>query len=133
MAFWEGETVQVSAWYFIEGTATAEWMFLLDMEEQAAIGAGPGMRLALVNNQLRVEYKFNENDIVQTPGAEVDFPRNEWVELVWQVKLSQEHDGTVKLWQNGTLILDSKNNTTLPTDILPVWLTTTRYSIISPS
>jgi hypothetical protein len=118
MAFWEGETVRVSVWYFIEGTDALEWLFLMDMEEQTAIGAGPGMRLALVNNELRVEYKFNENDITQTSGQTVSFPRNEWVELVWEVKLSQKNEGTVKLWQNGQLIIDSKNNRTLPQDVL---------------
>ena len=65
MAFGDGETIRASAWYFIEGTQLAEWLFLFDLEEQTAIGAGPGIRLALVNNQLRMEYKFNEKDIVQ--------------------------------------------------------------------
>ena len=88
------------------------------MEEQAFIGAGPGMRLALVDNQLRVEYKFNEKDIVQTSGQEIDFPRNQWVELIWEVKLSQKNNGTVKLWQNGQLIIDGNNKRTLPKDVL---------------
>lgn len=118
MAFWDGETVKVTTWYFIEGTNTLDWLFLLDLEEQTAIGAGPGMRLALVNNQLRVEYKFYEKDIVQPGGKEIDFPRNQWVELIWEVKLSQKDKGSVKLWQNGQLIIDSKNNVTLPKDIL---------------
>ncbi len=118
MAYWDGETVSLSAWYFVEGTMPLDWLFLLDLEEQTAIGAGPGMRLALVNNQLRVEYKFYEKDILQTLGQEVDFPRNQWVELKWEVKLSQKKEGAVKLWQNGQLIIDSKNNTTLPKDIL---------------
>lgn len=118
MAFWEGETIRITVWYFIEGTSPLEWLFLLDLEEQTSIGAGPGMRLALVDNKLRVEYKFNESDITQTAGKEVNFPRNEWVELVWEVKLSQKNNGTVKLWQSGQLIIDSKENRTLPKDIL---------------
>ncbi len=118
MAFWDGETVRMSAWYFIEGTNSLEWLFLMDLEEQTAIGAGPGMRLALVDNKLRIEYKFNEKDITQTIGQEVNFPRNQWVEIIWEVKLSQKNKGTVKLWQNGQLIIDSKNNRTLPKDIL---------------
>lgn len=118
MAFWEGETMRVSAWYYLEGTNPLEWLFLMDLEEQTAIGAGPGMRLALVDNKLRIEYKFNERDITQPSGQEVEIPRNEWVEIVWEVKLSQQNSGTVKVWQNGQLIIDSKNKTTLPTDIL---------------
>jgi hypothetical protein len=118
MAFWEGETMRVSAWYYLQGTQTANWLFLFDLEEQTAIGAGPGIRLALVNNQLRMEYKFYESDIVQTAGQEIDFPRDQWVEIIWEVKLSQKKKGAVKLWQDGQLILDSKNNQTLPKDIL---------------
>jgi len=118
MAFWEGETVKMKAWYFIEGTNSLEWLFLMDIEEQTAIGAGPGMRLALVNNQLRIEYKFNEKDIIQTAGKEINFPRNQWVQIEWEIKLSKNNNGTVKLWQDGKLIIDSKNNTTLPTDFL---------------
>lgn len=118
MAFWEGETVRMSAWYFIEGTNALDWLFLMDLEEQATIGAGPGMRLAMVDNKLRVEYKFNEKDIVQPTDQEIDFPRNQWVEVVWEVKLSRKKKGTVKLWQNGQLILETKKNTTLPKDLL---------------
>jgi len=118
MAFWEGETVKMSAWYFIEGTNSLEWLFLMDLEEQTAVGAGPGMRLALVDNKLSVEYKFNEKDITQKTGQEIDFPRNQWVQVVWEVKLSQKNQGSVRLWQNGQLIIDSKNNRTLPKDFL---------------
>ena len=118
MAFWEGETLRMSAWYFIEGTDSLKWLFLMDLEEQTAIGAGPGMRLALVDDQLRVEYKFFEKDIVQNPGQAMDLPRNQWVELIWEIKLSRKNAGTVKLWQNGHLVIDAQNKTTLPKDVL---------------
>jgi len=118
MAFWDGETVKMTAWYYIEGTNPLEWLFLMDIEEQTAIGAGPGMRLAMVDNKLRVEYKFDEKDITQIEGQEINFPRNEWAEIVWEVKLSQKNRGSVRIWQNGYLIIDSKNNRTLPKDLL---------------
>ncbi len=118
MAFWEDETVRLSGWYFIEGTNSLEWLFLMDIEEQTAIGAGPGMRVVLVDNKLRIEYKFNEKDIVQSTGNEVNFPRNEWVEITLEIKLSRKNKGEVRLWQNGQLIINSKNNTTLPKDLL---------------
>lgn len=92
--------------------------FLMDIEEQAAIGAGPGMRIAMVENKLRIEHKFNEKDLLQTPGQEVEFPRNQWVEIVWEIKLSQKTAGTVKLYQNGELIINTTGNTTLPKDLL---------------
>ncbi len=118
MAFWSDETVRLNAWYFVEGTADLNWMFLMDLEEQATIGAVPGMRIAMVNNQLRIEYKFNEKDITQAAGQEIDFPRNEWVEIVWEVKLSRKKKGSVKLWQNGQMIINSEKNRTLPKDLL---------------
>lgn len=118
MAFWDGETVRLSAWYFIEGTQKLDWLFLFDLEEQAVVGAGPGMRLALVNDQLVVEHKFYEKTLLQEIGQEIDFPRDQWVEVVWEVKLSQKNKGFVKLWQNGQLIIDSENNRTLPRDFL---------------
>jgi len=118
MAFWEGEVVRVSAWYYIEGNENSDWLFLFDLEEQAMIGAGPGMRLALVDNQLRLEHKFNERDIVQDTSNSVDFPRNQWVEVVWEMKLSQKDEGYAKLWQDGQLVIDTKDNRTLPSDIL---------------
>ena len=51
-------------------------------------------------------------------NVSVEFPRNQWVQVVWEVTLSQKNKGAVRLWQNGQLIIDSKNNRTLPKDIL---------------
>lgn len=118
MAFMEGETVRMSGWYYVEATNIPEWLFLMDLEEQTAIGAEPGMRLAIVDNKLRVEYKFYEKDITQPSGQEIDFPGNQWVELIWEVTLSQKNKGSVRLWQNGKLIINSANNRTLPEDFL---------------
>lgn len=118
MAFWTGETVGIEAWYYIEGDAPAEWLFLFDLEEKVAIGAGPGMRLALVNNQLRVEHKYPKPDIIQDVNTALDFPRNEWVKIRFEAKLSQKEEGTVRLWQNDVLIIEQTNWQTLPKDIL---------------
>jgi len=118
MAFWEGETIRFSGWYFLQDTNTLDWIFLADIEEQTPIGAGPGMRLALVDNQLRVEHKFYESDILQPTDQAIDFPRDQWVELIWEIKLSQKNEGTVKLWQDGLLIINTENNRTLPKDLL---------------
>jgi hypothetical protein len=90
----------------------------MDMEEQTAIGAGPGMRLAMVDNKLRVEYKFNEKDLTQPAGQEIEFPRNEWVEITWEVTLSPKNKGAVKLWQNGQLLIQQDHIRTLPKDLL---------------
>lgn len=118
MAFWEGQTVYLSAWYYLTGQEDFNWLFLMDIEEQAAIGAGPGMRLVLVEDQIRVEHKFNERDIVQDSTTAVLFPREQWVQLEWEILLSQKDDGTVRVWQDGSLILSAENRRTLPKDQL---------------
>lgn len=118
MAFWEGETVRLSAGYYIEGTQDLQWLFLMDLEEKTAIGAGPGMRIALVDNQLRIEYKFNEKDLIQPEGTAIEVPRNQWFGITWEVTLGRKDKGAVRLWQNDQLIIDRQNVTTLPKDIL---------------
>ena len=116
MAFWKNETVRFEAWYYIEDTKDLTWLFLMDIEEQTQIGAGPGMRLALVNNELLVEFKFNEENILQTNP--IQFPRDEWVKITWEIGLSQTKKGHVRVWQNDTLIIEKNETKTLPTDIL---------------
>ncbi|NOQ71822.1 MAG: hypothetical protein GQ574_07470 [Crocinitomix sp.] len=118
MAFWEDETVVIDMWYYVVGTENADWMFLFDIEEKTAIGAGPGMRLALVDNFLRVEHKYPNPDIKQELGAEVEFPRDQWVNIRFESKLSQKNEGSVKVWQDDVLIIEQYDWKTLPKDIL---------------
>jgi len=120
MAFWDGDIVEISFWYYIVGTAGSNWMFLFDFEEQAAIGAGPGTRLALVDNMLRIEHKFLNPDILQNQGPPILFPRDQWVNIHLEFKLSQKKKGYVKLWQDSLLIIQQDNWQTLPKDILYV-------------
>lgn len=118
MAFWEGDIVSVDVWYYIEGNEKANWLFLFDIEEKTAIGAGPGMRLALVNDFLLVEHKYPSPNIRQTKAQEITFPRNQWVNIRFESKLSQKKEGYVKVWQDDVLILEQYNWKTLPSDIL---------------
>lgn len=120
MAFWEGETVRVQFWIYLEGTAPANWLFLFDLEEKAAIGAGPGMRLANVgpDNQLLVEHKYFNPNITQTDGQALSLPRDQWVRVELETLLSQKKEGYVKVWQDGQLILEQYAWKTLPTDFL---------------
>ncbi len=118
MAFWEGETMVSEAWYYIKGDKPIEWLFLMDLEEQTAIGAGPGMRLALVENKIRVEHKYLNKDIIQPTGSEHKFIRNKWNKLRFETHLSKEKNGWVKVYQNDTLIIQQINWNSLPRDIL---------------
>ncbi len=119
MAFYEGDVVRISAWYYVEGTESKDWFFIFDFEEQTAIGAGPGIRLANTEAYgMVVEHKYYEDDIYQTTGQEVFIPRNQWFNLTMEVKLSQKKKGYVKVWQDNQLILDESDTRTLPKDML---------------
>ena len=118
MSFYEGDVVRISAWYYIEGSSNADWLFLFDFEEQAAIGAGPGMRLANSEKGICVEHKFFNDDVYQETGQEVFLPRNQWFNLTMEVKLSQKKKGYVKVWQDNVQVLSSENRKTLPKDFL---------------
>lgn len=120
MAFREGQVFHMSAWFFIGGSEKRDYLFIFDLEEKAIIGAGPGMRLALIGNDgwLEVEHKYNMPNIKQREGYEISFPRNEWVHVEMETLLSKKDNGYVKVWQNSTLILDQDNWQTLPRDLL---------------
>lgn len=118
MAFWEGQTLVSECWYYIEGTDSLNWLFLMDLEEKVAIGAGPGMRLALVNDKIRVEHKYYNPDIIQNQGSPINFPRNQWVKLRFETLLSKKKKGNVRVYQNDVLIISQDNWKTLPTDFL---------------
>lgn len=118
MAFYEGDVVRISAWYYIEGNSNMDWLFLFDFEEQAAIGAGPGMRLANSETGITLEHKFFNDDVYQTVGQEIAMPRNQWFNLTMEVKLHQKKKGYIKVWQDNVLILSSDNRKTLPKDFL---------------
>lgn len=119
MAFYEGDVVKISAWYYIEGTESKDWIFLFDFEEQAAIGAGPGIRIASTESYgVVLEHKYYATDIYQTPGQEIFLPRNQWFNLTMEVKLSQKKKGYVRIWQDNVLVLSEDNSRTLPRDFL---------------
>lgn len=118
MAFWEGDIMVVEAWYFIKGDKNLDWLFLMDLEEQVTIGAGPGMRLALVENKIRVEHKYFNKDIIQNESKSIPFPRNQWVKIRFETLLSKKKKGYVKIYQDDFLIIEQENWKTLPTDFL---------------
>lgn len=118
MAFWEGEKVQVDFWLYLEGTKSAEWMFIFDLEEKTPIGAGAGMRLALVDDQITVEHKYPNPNIHQEEESAIKFPRDQWVNVRFETLLSTKKKGYVKVWQDGLLIIEQNNWKTLPKDLL---------------
>lgn len=117
MAFYEGETVRSEIWYYIDGEQELDWLFLLDLEEQTAIGAGPGIRVANIGaeNYGIIEFKFKGGNVLQ---QDVSFPRNQWFKITFETLLSQKKKGWVKLYLDDQLIVEEQNTKTLPKDIL---------------
>lgn len=120
MAFWEGQTVHIQFWVYLKGEAKANWVFLFDLEEKVAIGAGPGIRLANVGveNQLVIEHKYPNPNLHQEAATALALPRNQWVKLQLEVLLSQKKAGAIKVWQDEQLILAQDKWKTLPKDLI---------------
>lgn len=119
MAFFDGDVVRVSAWYYIASAPSTGWLFLFDFEEQTAIGAGPGLRIADTQESgLVLEHKFYNDDFYQPASGFIALPRNQWVNITMEVKLSQKKKGYVKIWQDNQLIIEGYDRKTLPKDFL---------------
>jgi hypothetical protein len=117
MAFWDGETVIVDFWMYLVGNDPAEWLFFFDLEEQTSVGAGPGMRLALVDGKILLEHKYGNPNVLQINNG-IPLPRDQWVNIKFETLLSQRKKGYVKVYQDDVLIIDQDNWKTLPTDFL---------------
>ncbi len=120
MAFWKGDIVQISVWFYIKDTENLNYVFLFDIEEDAMIGASPGIRIAIdPDNHLIIERKkYGQSTIHQSNNSKVQFPRNQWVELKIEINLQQKKNGYIKLWQNNIKLIDASNIQTLPKDNL---------------
>jgi len=120
MSLAEGETVSIEANYFIPREESLNQLFIMDLEETILIGAGPGIRLRLVGVEgyLDVERnKMGEGTISQSDKTKITFPRNQWVSVRLEVKLSQKKKGWIKVYQDDVLIIESDNERTLPIDL----------------
>ncbi len=120
MAFWEGDIVQLSAWFYIEDTNELNYVFLFDIEEDAMIGASPGIRIAIdKEGYLLIERnKYGKPTINQPNESKIPFPRNQWVKLNVELNLQQKKKGYIKLWQDNTQLINAENIQTLPKDKL---------------
>ncbi|MEM6347860.1 MAG: heparin lyase I family protein [Bacteroidota bacterium] len=130
LLFQAGEKVLFNGWYYIEGTANLDYVFLMDLEQDIAIGAGPGIRIALedsIGYLVLERNKFLETTLRQETAIKVAFPRDEWVEIRMEVLLGQKEKGAVKIWQNGQLLIDVENTPTLARDRLTVLQGTHNY------
>jgi len=120
MSFWEGDIVRISAWFYLEGTDKLNYVFLFDIEENAMIGASPGIRIAIdEEGYLLIERnKYRQSTIQQSKNNRTPFPRNQWVKLMIELDLQQRKTGYIKLWQDDAQLINAENIQTLPVDKL---------------
>jgi len=105
-----GSTVRLSADFYIASTDNLENLLLIDLEccscwdPTVPDNQCPGIRLMMKeNDHLSIERgKILGSTFVQT---EVPFPRNEWVNVIWELNLSQENDGINKLSINNQEVI----------------------------
>ncbi len=101
----EGATIRIETNFYIASTENLENLLLIDLECCACWDPTvpdnqcPGIRLMMKSNDfLSIERgKILGATITQTAIA---FPRNEWVNVVWEMKLSPNNDGVNKLFIN---------------------------------
>lgn len=119
----EGQTLTIQAHFFIEGEANIENLLLIDVEccscwdPSVPNNQCPGVRLMLSgeNNSLSIERgKIGLETIAQN---QVVFPRNEWVEVRWTMKMSPDNDGSNQLFINGNLT-SSQSGANMPNEII---------------
>lgn len=114
----EGATVVIEANFYIASTENIENLLLIDLEccscwdPSVPDNQCPGIRLMMKNNDhLSIERgKILGATLIQTGQS---FPRNEWVNVKWELTLSTEEDGINKLSINDTQVIN-KNGFNMP-------------------
>lgn len=114
----ERSTVKIAADFFIATTDSIENLLLIDLEccscwdPSVADNQCPGVSLMMKeNDHLSIERgKILGSSIVQTDYA---FPRNQWVRVEWESRLSQNDDGFNKLTIDGVEVI-SENGMNMP-------------------
>jgi hypothetical protein len=120
--FENGAVVEYVCWYYISSTGGLSNFFLADFEDPAYISASPGFRIMLnADEEIVVERnKMNHSTLQQNNSVKRKFPKDRWVKLKIEFKLSQRKKGYIKIWQDDELILDHTNVITLPKDFIYV-------------
>lgn len=101
----QGSTVRISANFYIASSKNLENLLLIDLEccscwdPTVPNNQCPGIRLMMKkNDHLSIERGKILNSTIEQ--SNIAFPRNEWVNVVWEMKLSQDDVGMNKLLIN---------------------------------
>ena len=108
--FAKGEDVWFSAWYFIE--KRGKYNTLMDLES-TWVRNHPGMRIVLHDGYLELQLaKWLPNISYRQPrNSRKPMPEKQWVHIKVHLKLSDDPDGIIQLWQNDDLLIDTKGKT----------------------
>lgn len=101
--------VWFEASYFIESGLP---LTLVDFEN-THFAQSPGPRIIISNNKLKLENKFGAK-ITYANNTETAVPQNEWFDVKVHLKYSNEDDGVIEVWQDGSLVI-SETGLNLPT------------------
>jgi Polysaccharide lyase len=118
--FQNGSVVEYEAWYYIESSASLSNLFLVDFEDPAFISSGPGFRIMVnAEEEIVVERgKMEHSTLQQNTELNRKLPKNRWVKIKVEFKLSKRKKGYVKVWQDNELILEHDNVITLAKDLV---------------
>ena len=109
-----GSSIKIEADFYINTSEDLTDLFLLDLEccscwdPNVPDNQCPGVRLKIGgdNEYLSIERgKIINSTIGQ---SEISFPKFEWVNVVWEMELSQENTGRNKLSINGIEVISSE-------------------------
>ncbi len=104
--FVRGDDVWFAGWYYVPAEGGMPFT-LMDLET-TWFKEHPGIRIMVFGEKyLGVELKWGAKPTYrQVRGKEIVFPRAKWVHVKFHITLSEQHDGVVELWQDGTKIVD---------------------------
>jgi len=119
-----GDKITITADFYINGNASLENLLLIDLEccscwdplvgdNYGAENQCPGVRLMMSggNDFLSIERgKISGTTLQQT---NFDFPRNEWVNVIWEMTLSPNENGQNRLFINDTEVIN-ENGMNMP-------------------
>ncbi|MBK9577647.1 MAG: heparin lyase I family protein [Fibrobacteres bacterium] len=119
--FKPGDQVVVKFRLYLEDHGSAENLFLMDLESMELSGY-PGRRLAISGSQELILESKNAGgaygsgpNFKPTSASKVAVPKGQWVSIQVDLVLARDDQGSVKIWQDGLLVVVA-NGMTFPTE-----------------
>ncbi len=74
--------------------------------ENSHFTESPGPRIVISNNQIELENKFGDKKKYEN-NTNISIPTNQWFTLKVHLKLSNEDDGIIEVWQDENLLVSA--------------------------